>query len=91
MDGIFCLFEGTLENLPTLRQEYGLAKNITEVMVIIEAYRTLRDRGPFPADKVVADLNGQFVFVLYDSTSRNVFVAVVSFLSLVFCVMNDIY
>ena len=74
-----------------LRQEYGLAKNITEVMVIIEAYRTLRDRGPFPADKVVADLNGQFVFVLYDSTSRNVFVAVVSFLSLVFCVMNDIY
>jgi asparagine synthetase B (glutamine-hydrolysing) len=77
VDGIFCLFEGSLSNLPVLRQEYGLAKNITEVMVIIEAYRTLRDRGPFPADKVVADLDGQFVFILYDSTNRNVFAAVV--------------
>lgn len=74
VDGIFCLFEGNLQNLATLRQEYGLAKNVTEVMLIIEAYRTLRDRGPFPADKVVGDLNGQFVFVLFDTSNRNVFV-----------------
>ncbi|MCO5547585.1 hypothetical protein L7F22_001036 [Adiantum nelumboides] len=75
VDGIFCLFEGTLENLATLRQEYGLGKNITEVMLIIEIYRTLRDRGPFPPSKVVADLNGQFVFILFDSTNQNIFVA----------------
>jgi len=75
IDGIFCIFEGTLENLATLRQEYGLGKNVTEVMLIIEAYRTLRDRGPFPPNKVVADLNGHFVFILYDTTNQNVFVA----------------
>lgn len=74
-DDIFCLFQGNLENLAVLRQEYGLAKNVTEVMLIIEAYRTLRDRGPFPADKVVADLDGRFVFILYDSSNQNVFVA----------------
>lgn len=74
-DGIFCIFQGNLENLATLRQEYGLAKNVTEVMLVIEAYRTLRDRGPFPPNKVVADLNGQFVFILYDTSNHNVFVA----------------
>lgn len=75
IDGIFCIFQGTLENLPTLRQEYGLGKNVTEVMLVIEAYRTLRDRGPFPPDKVVADLEGHFVFIVYDTTNQNVFVA----------------
>ncbi|KAH7277677.1 hypothetical protein KP509_38G002000 [Ceratopteris richardii] len=75
VDGIFCMFQGNLENLATLRQEYGLGKSITEVMLIIEAYRTLRDRGPFPPDKVVADLDGQFTFILYDSTNKNIFVA----------------
>lgn len=81
IDGIFCIFQGTLENLPTLRQEYGLGKNVTEVMLVIEAYRTLRDRGPFPPDKVVADLEGHFVFVVYDTTNQNVFVALVKSLS----------
>lgn len=75
IDGIFCLFQGNLENLAVLRQEYGLAKNVTDCMLVIEAYRTLRDRGPFPADKVVGDLNGQFVFILYDTSNHNVFVA----------------
>lgn len=75
IDGIFCMFEGTLENLATLRQEYGLGKSVTEVMLIIEVYRTLRDRGPFPPNKVVADLEGQFVFILFDTTNQNVFVA----------------
>eukprot|EP00250_Pteridium_aquilinum_P006964 c16779_g1_i1 orf=90-848(+) len=75
IDDIFCIFQGTLENLATLRQEYGLGKNITDVMLVIEAYRTLRDRGPFPPNKVVADLKGHFVFILYDTTNQNVFVA----------------
>lgn len=75
VDGVFCLFQGNLENLTALRQEYGLAKSVNEVMLVIQAYKTLRDRGPFPADKVVAALNGQFVFVLYDTSNRTVFVA----------------
>lgn len=75
VDGVFCLFQGNLENLTALRQEYGLAKSVTEVMLVIQAYKTLRDRGPFPADKVVGALAGQFVFVLFDMSNRNVFVA----------------
>ncbi|KAH7282889.1 hypothetical protein KP509_35G051600 [Ceratopteris richardii] len=69
------MFQGTLENLTPLRQEYGLMKNVSEVMLVIEAYKTLRDRGPFPADKVLSEMNGQFVFILYDANNQTVFVA----------------
>eukprot|EP00249_Psilotum_nudum_P032019 c47114_g1_i1 orf=404-1162(-) len=75
VDGIFCLFEGNLQNLPVLRQEYGLAKNVSEVMLVIEAYRALRDRGPYPADQVVGSLTGQFIFILFDTNNRSLFVA----------------
>ncbi|KAF2297675.1 hypothetical protein GH714_002163 [Hevea brasiliensis] len=36
-------------------------------MFVIEAYRTLRDRGPYPAHQVLKDLEGTFGFVVYDS------------------------
>lgn len=44
---------------------------------MIEAYRTLRDRGPYPADQVVKDLDGSFSFVVYDSKAGSVFTALV--------------
>lgn len=72
---IFCLFEGHLQNVPLLKQQYGLSKTADEVIIVIEAYRTLRDRGPYPADQVVRDLNGKFAFVLFDSSSKSTFVA----------------
>jgi hypothetical protein len=31
---------------------------------LIEAYITLRDRGPIPASQVVRDLSGKFAFIL---------------------------
>ena len=31
-------------------------------MFVIEAYRTLRDRGPYAADQVVKDLDSNFAF-----------------------------
>ncbi|KAH7438187.1 hypothetical protein KP509_04G004300 [Ceratopteris richardii] len=74
-DGVFCLFQGALENLTALRQEYGLPKNVNEVMFLIQAYKTLRDRGPFPADRVLAALSGRFFFVLFDTINLTVFVA----------------
>lgn len=46
-------------------------------MFVIEAYRTLRDRGPYPADQVVKDLDGSFAFVVYDSKAGSVFTALV--------------
>uniref|UniRef100_A0A0D6QXI6 DUF3700 domain-containing protein n=1 Tax=Araucaria cunninghamii TaxID=56994 RepID=A0A0D6QXI6_ARACU len=70
VDDVFCVFIGTVENLPSLRQEYGLTKTVNEVMIAIEAYKALRDRGPFPADQVLQDFEGHFAFVLYDSTSK---------------------
>ncbi|KAH6768501.1 aluminum induced protein with YGL and LRDR motifs [Perilla frutescens var. frutescens] len=75
MDDIFCLFEGHIQNVAHLKQQYGLNKTANEVIIVIEAYRTLRDRGPYPADQVVRDIQGKFAFVLFDSASNNAFVA----------------
>ncbi|RWR80175.1 DUF3700 domain-containing protein [Cinnamomum micranthum f. kanehirae] len=75
VDDIFCLFQGHIENIALLKQQYGLNKSANEVIIVIEAYRTLRDRGPYPADQVVRDLNGKFAFILFDSTSKATFIA----------------
>ncbi|KAE8702855.1 hypothetical protein F3Y22_tig00110480pilonHSYRG00016 [Hibiscus syriacus] len=38
-DEIFCLFEGALDNLGSLKQEYGLAKSANEVMLSLKLTR----------------------------------------------------
>ncbi|GMH08476.1 hypothetical protein Nepgr_010316 [Nepenthes gracilis] len=75
VDDIFCLFQGHIENVAHLKQQYGLNKTANEVNIVIEAYRSLRDRGPYPIDQVVRDLHGKFAFILYDSSSKVAFVA----------------
>ncbi|KAF6141443.1 hypothetical protein GIB67_021259 [Kingdonia uniflora] len=74
-DDVYCLFLGSLNNLCTLIKQYGLSKGTNEAMFVIEAYRTLRDRGPYPADQVIKDLDGSFAFVVYDSKVGTVFTA----------------
>lgn len=88
VDDMFCIFQGHIENVPILKQQYGLTKTATEVTIVIEAYRTLRDRGPYSADQVVRDFQGKFAFMLYDCSTQNVFLAGVSlnFASLPFVV-----
>ncbi|KAL2993640.1 hypothetical protein AAZX31_10G123900 [Glycine max] len=44
-------------------------------MFITKAYRTLRDRGPYPADQVLKELEGSFGFVIYDNKDGTIFVA----------------
>lgn len=75
VDDIFCLFQGAIENIAVLKQQYGLSKVASEINIVIEAYRTLRDRGPYPADQVVRDFNGKFAFALYDRSTTSVFMA----------------
>lgn len=75
VDDIYCMFVGILDNLPHLRQMYGLSKMINEVVLITEMYRVLRDRGPYSADQVMQDLSGSFAFVLYDSKTKTLLVA----------------
>ncbi|KAA8548689.1 hypothetical protein F0562_000373 [Nyssa sinensis] len=75
VDDIFCLFQGHIENVAHLKQQYGLNKTANEVIIVMEAYRTLRDRGPYPADQVLRDLLGKFAFILYDSSSKTAFLA----------------
>lgn len=77
-DEIFCLFEGALDNLGSLRQQYGLAKSANEVILVIEAYKALRDRAPYPPNHVVGHLNGNFAFVVFDKSTSTLFVASVS-------------
>lgn len=78
MDNVFCLFQGHVENIASLKQLYGLGKTTNEAIIVIEAYKTLRDRGPFPASQVVRDLRGHFAFVLFDISSNSTFIAAVS-------------
>ncbi|KAE8734113.1 nuclear transcription factor Y subunit C-9-like [Hibiscus syriacus] len=74
-DEIFCLFEGALDNLGSLKQEYGLAKSANEVMLVIEAYKALRDRAPYPPNHMVAHLDGCFSFIVFDNATSTLFVA----------------
>ena len=50
-------------------------------MFVIEAYRTMRDRGPYPAHQVLKDFDGNFGFVVYDHKSGTVFAGLVSYTS----------
>ncbi|XP_057475187.1 stem-specific protein TSJT1-like [Actinidia eriantha] len=74
-DDIFCLFEGALDNLGSLRQQYGLAKSANEVVLVIEAYKALRDRAPYPPNHVVGHLVGNFAFIVFDKSTSTLFVA----------------
>ncbi|XP_019235901.1 PREDICTED: stem-specific protein TSJT1-like [Nicotiana attenuata] len=74
-DEIFCLFEGSLDNLGSLRQQYGLAKSANEVVLMIEAYKALRDRAPYPPSHVVGHLQGNFAFIVFDKSTSTMFVA----------------
>jgi len=69
------LFEGALDNLGSLRQQYGLAKSANEVILVIEAYKALRDRAPYPANRVVCHLSGSFAFIVFDKSTSTLFVA----------------
>ncbi|KAE8668071.1 DNA repair family protein [Hibiscus syriacus] len=61
---------GHIENIAVLKQQYGLNK--TEGIIVIEAYRTLRE---VPPDQVVRHIQGKFAFIIYDSFSKATFVA----------------
>ncbi|KAL9240786.1 hypothetical protein vseg_014964 [Gypsophila vaccaria] len=74
-DEIFCLFEGTLHNLGSLNQHYGLAKSTNESVLLIEAYKALRDRAPYPPNHVIGHLDGDFSFVVFDKSTSTLFVA----------------
>ncbi|XLR27759.1 hypothetical protein HN51_041061, partial [Arachis hypogaea] len=39
------------------------------------AYRTLRDRGSYPAAQVVRDFQDKFAFIPFDSGSKTAFIA----------------
>ncbi|XWS09024.1 hypothetical protein CRYUN_Cryun40dG0050400 [Craigia yunnanensis] len=74
-DEIFCLFEGALDNLGSLKQQYGLAKSANEAILVIEAYKALRDRAPYPPNHVVGHLIGSFAFIVFDKSTSTLFVA----------------
>lgn len=74
-DEIFCLFEGALHNLGSLNQHYGLAKTANESVLVIEAYKALRDRAPHPTNHVISHLDGDFSFIVFDKSTSTLFVA----------------
>ncbi|XP_031124074.1 stem-specific protein TSJT1-like [Ipomoea triloba] len=75
VNDMYCIFLGSLHNLCSLNRQYGLSKGANEAMLVTQAYRTLRDRGPYPAHQVLKDLEGSFGFVIYDHNAGKVFAA----------------
>ncbi|KAL8142570.1 hypothetical protein V2J09_015602 [Rumex salicifolius] len=76
VDEIFCMFQGHIENVASLKQLYGLTKIADEVSIIVEAYRSLRDRAANSPDQVLRTIEGKFAFIVYDNTSKCTFIAV---------------
>ncbi|URE17702.1 Stem-specific protein [Musa troglodytarum] len=77
-DEVYCMFVGILNNLSSLIRQYGLcSKSTNEALLVIQAYRTLRDRGSDPADQVLKELAGSFAFVVYDDKTGAIFAALV--------------
>ncbi|KAJ6802807.1 stem-specific protein TSJT1-like [Iris pallida] len=74
-DEIFCLFEGVLDNLGSLMQHYGLSKGTNEAVLILEAYKTLRDRAPYPASFMLGHLTGSFSLIIFDKATSSLLVA----------------
>ncbi|XP_020113767.1 stem-specific protein TSJT1 [Ananas comosus] len=78
---IFCVFEGMLDNLGSLWQQYGLSSKggaaaaADEAVLVIEAYKALRDRAPYPPSFMLAHLSGDFAFVLFDRSTSSLLVA----------------
>lgn len=79
MDDVFCIFSGALDNTFDLRKHYGLSRQATEAMIMVEAYKVLRDRAPYPPDQVIKELEGKFAFILFDSKASTLFLARVSY------------
>ncbi|KAL1567351.1 stem-specific protein TSJT1-like [Salvia divinorum] len=75
LNDVYCIFLGSLNNLCALNKQYGLSKVSNEAMFVIEAYCTLRDRGPMPAHRVLKELEGGFGFLIYDHKAGVVFAA----------------
>nr|GLL45792.1 stem-specific protein TSJT1-like [Ipomoea trifida] len=75
MEDIFCIFSGALDNICDLRKYYGLSRQATEAMIMVEAYKVLRDRAPYPPDQVIKELEGKFSFILFDSKTSTLFLA----------------
>jgi glucosamine 6-phosphate synthetase-like amidotransferase/phosphosugar isomerase protein len=68
-----------LDNLGSLNQHYGLSKGANEVLLVIEAYKALRDRAPYPVSFMLSQLTGSYAFVLFDKTTSSLLVASVRF------------
>ncbi|PIA41262.1 hypothetical protein AQUCO_02300195v1 [Aquilegia coerulea] len=75
MDDVFSIFIGNLENICDLRRHYGLCRLTTEAMLVIEMYKVLRDRAPYPSDQVIKDFVGKFAFILFDAKYGTLFAA----------------
>ncbi|KAL5191959.1 Stem-specific protein TSJT1 [Glycine soja] len=75
LDNIYCVFLGGLHSLSMVNKQYGLSKGTNKALFITEAYQTLRDRGPYPADQVLKELEGSLGFVIYDNKDGTIFVA----------------
>lgn len=59
----------------SLKQHYGLFKTADEAVLVLEAYKALRDRAPYPLSSMLVYLSGTFSFLVFDTTTSTLLVA----------------
>ncbi|CAM8898640.1 unnamed protein product [Rhodiola kirilowii] len=70
MDGTFCIYQGSMEAISSLREKYCLNQTDDEIDIVIQAYKILQEIGLHTPDHVVSNLIGDFSFVVYASSSK---------------------
>ncbi|KAL8101186.1 hypothetical protein AgCh_033169 [Apium graveolens] len=80
MEQVHTAYHKMTKKCQMMEQEMeSLSKDKQELQEkISEKSRTLHDRGPYPADQVIKDLEGSLAFVVYDSKAGKVFIALAS-------------
>ncbi|KAI4373966.1 hypothetical protein MLD38_012021 [Melastoma candidum] len=63
---------------PSLRQQHGLSKSANETVLVIEAYKALRDRATYPPNHLVGHLSGDFAFIVFNKSTSTLFLAYVN-------------
>ncbi|GFZ14108.1 aluminum induced protein with YGL and LRDR motifs [Actinidia rufa] len=60
---------------PLRPSSMGWPSQRMRVVLVIEAYKALRDRAPYPPNHVVGHLVGNFAFIVFDKSTSTLFVA----------------
>uniref|UniRef100_A0A7N0TFK8 DUF3700 domain-containing protein n=1 Tax=Kalanchoe fedtschenkoi TaxID=63787 RepID=A0A7N0TFK8_KALFE len=69
-DNIFCLFHGRMDDIVVLRHAYSMNETDSEASVIIRAFQVLRQLSHQTPRRVIDDISGSYISILYEAPSK---------------------